>query len=78
MFLPPNARSPGTAFTVECAKRLGKELLIVDPHAPDAARSIRDWLAAQKIRILNIGGPRESEAPSIYIAVLKILTALLQ
>jgi hypothetical protein len=76
VFLPANADSPGTAFTIECAERLGKPLLVVDPRSANVTQAIRFFLAAHSIRTLNIAGPRESESPGIYAAVRAVLSTL--
>jgi hypothetical protein len=72
-----NARSPGTSVAVAAAESLEKPYLIVDVDTPDAAERIRLWLSAHPdIRILSIGGPRESESPGIYDTALMLLKAL--
>jgi hypothetical protein len=69
--------SPGTQFAIGIAEHYAKPYLLVDVDSPLAAEQIRAWLDANpEIRILSIGGPRESEAPGIYAAVLALLTAL--
>ena len=73
-----NASSPGSAFAITVAKTHMKPCLIVDIDADDAADSIRVWLDENPaIRVLGIGGPRESEAPGIYRAALSLLETLL-
>lgn len=74
-FMPANALSPGTAFTIESAKRSRKPVLVVDPFAANAADGMRAFVAAHPaVRTLNIAGPRESESPGVYAAVYSILT----
>jgi hypothetical protein len=68
------AISPGTSVGVTAAKTYEKRHLIVDIDSPDAAGQIRAWLRSNlNIRILSIGGPRESEAPGIHRAALALL-----
>lgn len=60
----------GTALTAHCAERLGKPLMLVDLNsasasAPVPVDAIRDWLQQHRVRVLNVAGPRESEAPGI-------------
>jgi hypothetical protein len=58
--------SRGTALAARCAERLGKPLLAVDlASAPVSVDAIRDWLQQHRVRVLNVAGPRESEAPGI-------------
>lgn len=64
--------SRGTAFTIACAQERAKPFLIIDPHNDDAAECIRKWLEDHP-GVLNIAGPRESEAPGIYAAVRSLL-----
>jgi hypothetical protein len=57
------ARSPGTALTVEVAEELGRPHLVADVE--DVA-AVRAWLATLPAGIvLNVAGPRESQAPGI-------------
>ena len=65
LILSPEPLAGGTALTRECAERLGRPMLVVDPAAedPEAARA---WLAAVRPGRLNVAGPRESELPGAY------------
>ncbi len=60
--------SPGTNLTIEKAHALEKALLLIDltrnPNPIDIVR----WIADSKIHVLNVAGPRESEAPGVYEA----------
>lgn len=61
----------GTLLTVTYAGERGKPCLLVqldDPQHPDAA-AVRNWLAANAIRVLNVAGPRESKRAGIYEGV---------
>lgn len=68
----------GTALTLGFVRRQGKPLLQVDldgaPDPPELAR----WLAGSGIRVLNVAGPRESEAPGIGERAARYLEAGLQ
>ena len=55
----------GTALTVALARRLGKPLVSVDLEAATDAAQVRAWLAGQQVSVLNVAGPRESQAPGI-------------
>jgi len=66
----------GTEWTVECAKRYQRPLLICDVDDPNAKDLIQEWLAANSITALNVGGPSESMSPGIggkTYAVLRIV-----
>jgi hypothetical protein len=68
----------GTKLTLEIAGREGKPYHIVDlkrTHSPLAALR---WLEAKRPSVLNVAGPRESNAPGIYEEAKTFLTHLLQ
>lgn len=70
----------GTAQTEKAARRLRKPCLVLalDRPADALAQEIAQWLKAQNIRVLNVAGPRESQAPGIYHRAYDVLTALLR
>lgn len=73
---PPSA---GTAFTIECAARLERPLLVVDLLDTQKSEKIRPWLDRfTDGGVLNVAGPRESQAPGIYADAVRILEALLR
>ncbi|WP_143534841.1 putative molybdenum carrier protein [Ruegeria meonggei] len=59
--------SPGTLQTVDFAIDAGKPHLIVDLRGgtDTCAQQVRVWLASTPIEVLNIAGPRASEAPGV-------------
>jgi hypothetical protein len=70
--------SPGTALTVDYANEIGRPQMTVDVDAAGAARQVSTWLAdTPSGLILNVGGPRESEAPGIYARARRLLEAVL-
>jgi hypothetical protein len=69
----------GSRLTFDLAIELNKPLLHIDMDAEavaDAALRTRQWLESRSIRTLNIAGPRASEDPEIYAAVMELLTAV--
>jgi hypothetical protein len=56
----------GTALTIEAARGLGRPLLVLDLDRRPTVVTVEDWLHTQRIRVLNIAGPRESQMPGIY------------
>lgn len=60
----------GTRDTMDCAAAARKPVLLIDlaDDAAAAARSARiiGWLEANRVRVLNVAGPRESEHPGIH------------
>jgi hypothetical protein len=58
----------GTAFTIACARKLDRPCMVVDLTRSDlehAGALVRAWLDDERVRVLNIAGPRESSAPGI-------------
>ena len=68
----------GTALTVAHARQIGKPCLVVALEAGIEPASFRDWLAANRIAVLNVAGPRESKRPGVYAAAVRCLERLLQ
>ena len=52
----------GTALTIKLARVHHKPFLIIDLLNARDIRSVRDWGKICRIKILNVAGPRESEA----------------
>ncbi len=76
------AVSRGTALAREQAARHGKPIFIAELGAADVAEGAAAWLRARRKEFgknftLAIGGPRESEAPGIYVRALVFIAALL-
>jgi hypothetical protein len=72
----PEITDPGTTWTIKCAKRNKKPLLLVKLPDPEAADSIAQWIIKHQIRILNIAGPSEKTSPGIYQATKSFLNIL--
>jgi len=56
----------GTALTMRLARRYRRPALAVDLSAPPAADAVRGWIGHERIRRLNVAGPRESDHPGIH------------
>ncbi|MFN2621971.1 MAG: putative molybdenum carrier protein [Chthoniobacterales bacterium] len=56
---------PGTEWTIQCANRFHRPLLVCNLDDPDIKEKIRHWLAATAIATLNVAGPSESTEPGI-------------
>ncbi len=68
----------GTALTQTVAGDLGRPVRLVDLSGrgdTDCAATAA-WLAANAVRVLNVAGPRESNAPGLYAAAVRFLTNL--
>jgi Circularly permutated YpsA SLOG family len=79
------AASGGTALAQALAAQYRKPLLVLDVSAPDAAARARPWLAGllaahadETPFRLAIGGPRESEAPGIYVQARALVGGLIE
>ena len=70
--------SKGTAFALACAKALAKPHIVIAIDAGDAEDLAAGFLSkGQGPLAVNIGGPRESEAPGIYASTKAFLSHLL-
>lgn len=76
LVLHRGALSGGTRLTAELARRLGRPLLTRDLCEPVDADAIADWLVANRVRVLNCAGPRESGAAGIELEAKRVLTAV--
>lgn len=67
--------SPGTQQTIAFASDTGKPHLVVDLQdgMELCARQVEEWLLANPIGVLNIAGPRASEAHDIGAKVTEVL-----
>jgi hypothetical protein len=76
------AQRTGTEWTVECAARSKRPLLISDLEDPNAKYEIQRWLEANAIMTLNVGGPSEATSPGIgdraYALLLQVFSFLLR
>lgn len=77
-------RSPGTQFTRLCAELVFlRPCLVADLSRPEELAVVRHWLSliASGLSVvewvLNIAGPRESQAPGIYAEAKEFLGQLL-
>jgi putative molybdenum carrier protein len=68
----------GTALTRTLAQRYRKPLFLADLDGEHAADEVQDWVRAQKIRVLNIAGPRESSCKGIWEHAYRFLREVLK
>ncbi len=68
----------GTRLTVEWADKLSKPTLVVDLAQPTDTDGIADWLEGERIKVLNVAGPRESTAPGIGAEAAAVMKAVLE
>jgi hypothetical protein len=67
----------GTALTVSLARRAGKPVMVVDLNGGADVGRVQAFIVENGIRVLNVAGPRESEAPGIHDQAAALLRALL-
>ena len=73
------APTGGTAFTVECARRTKKPILIIDMKSDPPDKNIFvNWIDKNRIQILNVAGPRESTAPTVYPRARQVLSEIIR
>ncbi len=65
----------GTALTIREAVRQGKPHYVHRLGDPPSG-TVQRWLNGQAGPVLNVAGPRESEAPGVYEAVRAFLRAI--
>jgi len=69
----------GTAYTRDMAVKHGRPWLHVDLRQTPAFRAaleIRQWIATQRIMVLNVAGPRASKDPRIYSDTLALIESV--
>ena len=70
-----DVESPGTETAIEVVRQLGRAHLVA--NVGDVA-TVRTWLAGLPSGVvLNVAGPRESEAPGIHAQAASLLAAVL-
>jgi len=70
--------SGGTELTRRLAIVHDKPCLLADLDAKADVRMVRQWLRDNKIRVLNVAGPRESSAPGVNGQAREFLCLLFQ
>ncbi|QDP73273.1 molybdenum cofactor carrier [Legionella israelensis] len=71
----PEGVSDGTKMTIKKTKELKKPVFVYQ-FGHSSVEDIRDWLKQNKIKILNVAGPRESNFPGVYHKSYALLEAL--
>jgi hypothetical protein len=66
----------GTLLTRRLARRHGKPCLAIDLAKPDEAESVYRWLRDNRVEVLNVAGPRESQSPGIAARAERFLRTL--
>lgn len=58
--------SGGTALTTSEAQRQGRPVLVVDLCQEFDCGPVEEWVAENRIRVLNVAGPRASQQSGVY------------
>lgn len=67
----------GTSLTVQLAVEYNKPYLIIDLDKKIESSVVREWGEKNKIKILNVAGPRESKIPGIHGMAVEFLKKVL-
>ena len=68
----------GTLLTLKLARRLHKPYFVADLVQGGNATGVQEWGRAKNVRILNVAGPREGEAPGIHDRASSFLREVLK
>ena len=68
--------SGGTLLTWQLAEKHFKPCLVVDLDRPPPPDQVGQWLAACRVKVLNVAGPRESQRPGIAVQTAEFITSL--
>lgn len=77
LILTAASLSGGTSLTRDLAMRYGKPVLVVDLRLLPDFEQVEQWIADNRIRVLNVAGPRESSQPGIHGRATAYLQSLL-
>lgn len=69
--------SGGTDLTLRLARRYRRPCRVVDLDRPEPRLAVRRWLTENRVRVLNVAGPRASQSPGAGEAAKAYLLALL-
>ncbi len=67
----------GTRLSIDAARRHGKPCRVVVLGGSERPADVAAWLRRARVRVLNVAGPRESEAPGIGRDAARFLRQLL-
>lgn len=65
--------STGSKRTAEFARKHRKPLLHIHPGVADPAARLREFIAGNKVAVLNVAGPRQSSEPAIADFVATVM-----
>jgi hypothetical protein len=68
----------GTELTLRLTEEHRRPRLAIDLDAPVDPAGVRRWLAEQRLEVLNVAGPRESQSPGIAALARAFLVGILR
>jgi len=71
-----NKIDAGTEVAFNLCNQIGKPVILVKSDDEETIRIIQTWMEINKIKSLNIAGPRESNEPGVYQFTKDLLTNL--
>lgn len=77
LILPWAKPKGGTALTIKFAQRHNKPYCIVDLSVGGDPNTVKEWAKINRIRILNVAGPAQSDAFGIYDRAVTFLKSVL-
>jgi len=78
LILTDGSATGGTAATIKFAQKYKKPYLVIDLGLGGDPEVVRKWEQTNKIRILNIAGPRESKTQGIHDRASEFLRRILR
>jgi len=66
----------GTALTIKFAQKHKKPYCVVDLSMGEDPKTVKEWGKMNRIRLLNVAGPPESNAPGIFDQAVKFLQSV--
>jgi hypothetical protein len=67
----------GSALTARLCERYDRPCLALDLSSSPDPLAVREWIASNQIRVLNVAGPRGGDSPGLYEQARGLLAALL-
>ena len=82
LIIKPSDLTPdaGTRWTMQCSADHNKPYLVIDSLQKielSVSRSV-SWLSENRIKVLNVAGPAESNCPGIYEKAYEIMRSLIR
>lgn len=71
-----NKMDKGTSHTLNHVQEINSPVYLVDLAKPFSKHKFAEWICSNRIKTLNIAGPRESNSPGIYKQTLAFLENL--